>query len=57
MYVLFQTLVEAYTIGTIVTYFDQMLVVKALVITLTIFGGLTVYTLRSKQDFSFLSFG
>ena len=38
--------------GTIVTYFDLDLVVKAFVITTAVFLALTVYTMQSKYDFS-----
>uniref|UniRef100_A0A1D1XJ27 Putative membrane protein C576.04 n=1 Tax=Anthurium amnicola TaxID=1678845 RepID=A0A1D1XJ27_9ARAE len=46
------TLVESYTIGTTVTYFNQSIVLQALVLTTGIFIGLTLFTFQSKYDFS-----
>jgi len=46
------TLTEAYTVGTVVTFYDQVVVLQALIITLGIFFGLTLYTFQSKRDFS-----
>lgn len=45
-------LLEAYTIGTLVTFYDTMIVLEALLITLGLFAGLTLFTLQSKWDFS-----
>jgi len=46
------TLLEAYTIGTVVTFYDTTVVLEALVITLGLFLGLTLFTFQSKWDFS-----
>jgi len=46
------TLFESYLIGATVTIFDVGLVLQALLITLGIFVGLSVFTLQSKYDFS-----
>jgi len=47
------TLVESYTIGTTVTYFDDgSIVLQALILTTGIFIGLTLFTFQSKYDFS-----
>jgi FtsH-binding integral membrane protein len=46
------SLLEAYTIGTIVTFYDTTIVLEALLITVGLFAGLTLFTLQSKWDFS-----
>jgi len=46
------TVLEASTIGIAIAFYDQTLVLKALLITLAIFGGLTLFTFQSKYDFS-----
>lgn len=46
------TLVEAYSVGVIVTFYDQLAVLQAFFLTLCVTLGLTVYTLQSKRDFS-----
>ena len=46
------TLFESFTIGTIVSFFDKILVVQAVVITAVIVLGLTMYTFQTKRDFS-----
>lgn len=46
------TLVESYTVGTVVTFYDKKVVVEAAALTLTVFIVLTLYTLQSKRDFS-----
>lgn len=51
------TLIQAYTIGIIVTMYDTAVVLQALFITLTVVIGLTAYTFQTKRDFSFLGFG
>ena len=45
------TLLEAYTVGNIVTYYDTMVVIEALIITLGLFAALTVFTFQTKYDF------
>jgi len=46
------TLTEAVCIGVVVSFYDTVLVLQALLITLGIFLALTVYTLQSSRDFS-----
>lgn len=46
------SLLEAYTVGTIVTFYDTTIVLEALLITVGLFAGLTLFTLQSKWDFS-----
>lgn len=43
---------EALAIGNVVSYYDSNIVMQALLITLAIFVGLTLFTLQSKYDFS-----
>ncbi|KAF7360745.1 UPF0005-domain-containing protein [Mycena venus] len=45
------TLLEAYTLGFAVAFYDNRVVLQALIITLAVFIGLTVFTLQSKYDF------
>jgi protein lifeguard len=45
-------LLESYTIGTIVSFYDTTIVLEALLITLGLFFGLTLFTLQTKWDFS-----
>ncbi|KZW00279.1 glutamate binding protein [Exidia glandulosa HHB12029] len=46
------TAIEAFTVGIIVAFYETTIVLQALLITLGVFGGLTLYTLQSKRDFS-----
>ncbi|CAF0772989.1 unnamed protein product [Adineta ricciae] len=46
------TFFESLTMGTIVSYFDKILVIQAVIITAVIVVGLTVYTFQTKHDFS-----
>ncbi|CAG9767664.1 unnamed protein product [Ceutorhynchus assimilis] len=46
------TVVQAYTIGVIVTFYSKAIVLEALLLTLLVLGGLTIYTFQSKHDFS-----
>jgi len=46
------TLLEAFTLGVLCAYFDNAIVLQALLITLGVFLGLTVFTFQSKYDFS-----
>lgn len=46
------SLLEAYTVGTVVTFYDTTIVLEALLITVGLFAGLTLFTLQSKWDFS-----
>lgn len=53
LYLLFAfTLVEAYTIGTVVTFYDQAIVIQAFFLTMATVVSLTVYTFQSKRDYS-----
>ncbi|KAJ6489852.1 UPF0005-domain-containing protein [Mycena sanguinolenta] len=45
------TLLEAYTIGFAVAFYENAVVLRALMITLAVFIGLTLFTLQSKYDF------
>jgi len=46
------TLLEAFTLGILCAYFDNTIVIQALLITLGVFLGLTIFTFQSKYDFS-----
>jgi len=46
------TLMEAFTLGITVAFFRNVIVLQALLITLGVFIGLTLFTLQSKYDFS-----
>jgi len=46
------TLFEAFTLGIVVGFYDQVVVLQALIITLGVFLGLTLFTFQSKYDFS-----
>jgi len=46
------TLMEAFTLGVVVAFFNNVIVLQALLITLGVFIGLTLFTLQSKYDFS-----
>ncbi|KAI8984312.1 inhibitor of apoptosis-promoting Bax1-domain-containing protein [Mycotypha africana] len=46
------TLLESHMVGTIVTFYDQAIVVQALGITFVVFLALTIFTFQSKWDFS-----
>jgi len=46
------TLFESYLVGATVTIYDVALVLQALIITLGVFIGLSIFTLQSKYDFS-----
>ncbi|CAF4525318.1 unnamed protein product, partial [Rotaria magnacalcarata] len=46
------TLFESLTIGSIVSFFDKILVIQAVIITAAIVIGLTIYTFQAKRDFS-----
>ncbi|KAF8210446.1 inhibitor of apoptosis-promoting Bax1-domain-containing protein [Mycena galopus ATCC 62051] len=45
------TLLEAFTLGIVVAFYDNVLVLQALLITLGVFIGLTLFTFQSKYDF------
>jgi len=46
------TFCEAYTIGTVVTFYDQAIVLQAFILTMATVVALTVYTFQSKKDYS-----
>ncbi|EIN11625.1 UPF0005-domain-containing protein [Punctularia strigosozonata HHB-11173 SS5] len=46
------TAMEAFTLGVAVSFYDNVIVLQALLITLGVFLGLTLFTLQSKYDFS-----
>jgi FtsH-binding integral membrane protein len=51
------TLFESLTIGTIVSFFDKILVIQAIIITAVVVVGLTMYTFQTKRDFSVMGAG
>ncbi|KAK9501571.1 hypothetical protein O3M35_012274 [Rhynocoris fuscipes] len=48
------TVVQAYSVGVIVTFFDKMVVLEAFIITVTVVAGLTIFTFQTDRDFSSL---
>ncbi|KAI6157925.1 UPF0005-domain-containing protein [Pisolithus tinctorius] len=46
------TLLEAFTLGIATAFIDNVVVLQALLITLGVFLGLTLFTLQTKYDFS-----
>jgi len=46
------TVLEALTLGVVIAFYDTVIVLQALLITLGIFLGLTLFTFQSKWDFS-----
>jgi len=46
------TATEAFTIGVAISFYDTTIVLQALLITLGVFLGLTLFTFQSKYDFS-----
>nr|CAD7448863.1 unnamed protein product [Timema bartmani] len=51
------TFVQAYAIGVVLTFYDQVIVLQALVLTLSVVAGLSAFTFQTKRDFSFLGYG
>ena len=51
------TLFESLTIGTIVSFYDKILVIQAVIITTVVVFGLTMYTFQTKRDFSGIGAG
>ncbi|CAH0722937.1 unnamed protein product, partial [Brenthis ino] len=51
------TVVQAFTIGVVVSYCDKFVVLQALALTFTVVFSLTLYTLNTKRDFSFIGYG
>lgn len=46
------TAVEAYSIAVVVTFYDQLAVLQAFILTACVVVGLMVYTFQTKRDFS-----
>ncbi|KLO16894.1 hypothetical protein SCHPADRAFT_913862 [Schizopora paradoxa] len=46
------TAMEAFTLGVVMAFYDNVVILQALVITLGVFIGLTLFTYQSKYDFS-----
>jgi hypothetical protein len=46
------TLMEAFTVGVAVAFYETTIVLQALLITVGVFLGLTLFTFQSKYDFS-----
>ncbi|KAH9961273.1 UPF0005-domain-containing protein [Russula dissimulans] len=46
------TLMESFTLGIVTAFYDNTIVLQALLITTGVFLGLTLFTLQSKYDFS-----
>ncbi|KDR75125.1 hypothetical protein GALMADRAFT_98318 [Galerina marginata CBS 339.88] len=46
------TLMEAFTLGVAVSFYRNVIVLQALLITIGVFVGLTLFTFQSKYDFS-----
>jgi FtsH-binding integral membrane protein len=46
------TLLEAFTLGIGIAFYDNVIILQALIITLGVFLGLTLFTFQSKYDFS-----
>ncbi len=46
------TLFEAYTVGVITSFYEQKIVLEALLITAVIFAGLTLFSFQTKYDFT-----
>jgi hypothetical protein len=46
------TLMEAFTLGIVCSFYNNIIVLQALLITLGVFLGLTLFTFQSKYDFS-----
>lgn len=46
------TFVQAFTVAVVVSFYDQMAVLQAFLLTMGVTGGLTLYTFQSKRDFS-----
>ncbi|XP_034254206.1 protein lifeguard 4-like [Thrips palmi] len=51
------TVVQAYTIGVLVSFYDQSLVLTALGLTFAVVFGLTLFTFQTKRDFTSMGSG
>lgn len=45
-------MVEAYTVGVLVSFYDAAVVAQAFFLTAGVVVGLTLYTFQTKRDFS-----
>jgi len=46
------TVIMAYTVGVMVTFFDKFVVLQAFILTSAVVTGLTLFTFQTKRDFS-----
>ncbi|CAH1115742.1 unnamed protein product [Psylliodes chrysocephalus] len=51
------TVVQGYTVGVIVTFYSQAIVLQALLLTLIVLAGLTLFTFQTKRDYSAMHSG
>ncbi|CAH0600212.1 unnamed protein product [Chrysodeixis includens] len=51
------TVVQAYSVGVVVSYYNTAVVLQALTLTFAVVFSLTVFTLNTKIDFSFVGYG
>lgn len=51
------TLLESVSVATTLTFYEYATVLQALLLTCTVFAGLTAYTFQSKRDFSKMGAG
>lgn len=51
------TMVQAFTLGIVVTFYEQMVVLQAIFLTFIVVAGLTAFTFQSKRDFSMMGSG
>lgn len=51
------TVVQSYTVGVVITYYDQLVVLEAFFLTLSVVAGLTLFTMQTKKDFSSMGAG
>ncbi|GLG94160.1 hypothetical protein R5R35_006746 [Gryllus longicercus] len=50
------TVVQAYTVGVVLTFYDQVAVLQAFVLTFAVVVGLTIFTFQTQRDFTNLHF-
>jgi len=51
------TVVQAYSVGVITSFYSQSVVLQALILTIVVLASLTLYTFQSKRDFSSMHSG
>lgn len=51
------TLVQAFTLGIVVTFYEQTVVLQAIFLTFVVVAGLTSFTFQSKRDFTAMGSG